>query len=211
MIVAFLVSLLSRNFPIIFFSIQIREPWLWERKDKRWPLSDISSVRGGRPHQSSSWLNIIFFKEFSLFFPPGLKYPLGLLSFQENFGPKNRKFPATFQCRHRLNYNDGVLDSVRWYKVMGGREMVNFYTYKPGGLERDRKQTKHRLQGINVLVSQIQLMWGTCNIFGLFRCLAPCSLFFYIKLFCKNFLGIQALFFIRLIAIKRKNQLACKC
>ena len=67
MIVAFLVSLLSRNFPIIFFSIQIREPWLWERKDKRWPLSDISSVRGGRPHQSSSWLNIIFFKEFSLF------------------------------------------------------------------------------------------------------------------------------------------------
>ena len=67
----------------------------------------------------------------------------------------------TLQCRHRLNYNDGVLDSVRWYKVMGGgREMVNFYTYKPGGLERDRKQTKHRLQGINVLVSQIQLMGG---------------------------------------------------
>ena len=48
----------------------------------------------------------------------------------------------------------------------GGREMVNFYTFKPGGLERDRKQTKHRLQGINVLVSQIQLMGGRWFISG---------------------------------------------
>ena len=70
------------------------------------------------------------------------------------------------QCQHRLNYNDGVLDSVRWYKVMGsGREMVNFYTYKPVPLQAARKQTKHRLQGINVLVSQIRLIEGTAFFF----------------------------------------------
>jgi len=79
------------------------------------------------------------------------------------------------KCRHRLNYNDGVLDSVRWYKVMGGREMVNFYTYKPGGLERDRKQTKHRLQGINVLMSksnaeQVVLKKVQINSSGRYKC-----------------------------------------
>ena len=86
------------------------------------------------------------------YFSSGLKYQPGLLSWGGIFWGKNLKSVPTLQCQHRLNYNDGVLDSVRWYKVMG-REMVNFYTYKPGGLERDRKQTKHRLQGINVLVS----------------------------------------------------------
>jgi len=78
------------------------------------------------------------------------------------------------KCQHRLNYNDGVLDSVRWYKVMG-REMVNFYTYKPGGLERDRKQTKHRLQGINVLMSksnaeQVVLKKVQINSSGHYKC-----------------------------------------
>ena len=93
--------------------------------------------------------------------PPDSNINLVYLSRGGIWGKKKEFSVKTLQCRHRLNYNDGVLDSVRWYKVMGGgREMVNFYTYKPGGLERDRKQTKHRLQGINVLVSQIQLMGG---------------------------------------------------
>jgi len=62
---------------------------------------------------------------------------------------------VVLKCEHKLNYNDGSLYSVKWYKVMGGgREMVNFYTFMPGRLERERKQTKHRLQGINVLMSK---------------------------------------------------------
>ena len=30
---------------------------------------------------------------------------------------------------------------------------MNFYTFMPEGAERERKQTRHRLEGINVLVS----------------------------------------------------------
>ena len=79
-----------------------------------------------------------------------------------------------FQCRHRLSYNDGVLDSVRWYKVMGGgpggREMVNFYTFMPGQLERERKQTKHRLQGINVLVCQTLVYFWRVSVPGFILC-----------------------------------------
>ena len=37
--------------------------------------------------------------------------------------------------------------------INGGRKWVNFYTFMPEGAERERKQTRHRLEGINVLVS----------------------------------------------------------
>ena len=57
-----------------------------------------------------------------------------------------------FQCNHQLDYKDGSLYSVKWYKLdKRGQDMTNFYTYMPN--RQNRKQTKHRLQGINVLVS----------------------------------------------------------
>ena len=83
-----------------------------------------------------------------------------------------------FQCEHQLSYNDGRLESVKWYKVTaqyriqlqtekwrslifqimnGGTRWVNFYTFTPGGLEKERKQTRHKMEGINILVR--------CNIY----------------------------------------------
>jgi len=59
------------------------------------------------------------------------------------------------KCEHQLSYSDGNLESVKWYKVInGGRKWVNFYTFMPERAERERKQTRHRLEGINVLMSR---------------------------------------------------------
>jgi len=63
---------------------------------------------------------------------------------------------VVLKCNHQLDYKDGSLYSVKWYKLeSGGQEMTNFYTYMPNRSNKnDRKQTKHRLAGINVLMSK---------------------------------------------------------
>ena len=53
---------------------------------------------------------------------------------------------------------------MNWYKLgAGGRDMVNFYTYLPGKESSKRKQTRHRLEGINVVVSSLAYcsVWAT--------------------------------------------------
>ena len=56
------------------------------------------------------------------------------------------------QCNYQLDYHDGSLYSVKWYKLHdSGRDMTNFYTYMPN--MNIKKQTKHRLEGINVVVN----------------------------------------------------------
>jgi len=63
---------------------------------------------------------------------------------------------VVLKCHYQLSeMSDGTLESVKWYKVMaGGRDWVNFYTYYPARVERQRKQTRHKLKGINVLMSR---------------------------------------------------------
>lgn len=62
---------------------------------------------------------------------------------------------VVLKCEHQLSYNDGRLESVKWYKIMnGGTRWVNFYTFTPGGLEKERKQTRHKMEGINILMSR---------------------------------------------------------
>jgi len=63
---------------------------------------------------------------------------------------------VTLQCRHHLDYKDGSLHSVKWYKLEpgpGGQDqMINFYTYDPS--QQKQKQTKHKGTGLKVLMHQ---------------------------------------------------------
>ena len=72
-----------------------------------------------------------------------------------------------------MDYKDGSLHSVKWYKLEEGKvrlllklfnniffhvQMVNFYSYVPSkDKQRPMKQTKHKGTGLKVIVSSTQI------------------------------------------------------
>ena len=64
------------------------------------------------------------------------------------------------QGDHTIQYRI-QLQTEKWrsliFQIMnGGTRWVNFYTFTPGGLEKERKQTRHKMEGINILVKYLQ-------------------------------------------------------
>jgi len=103
-------------------------------------------------NQSKMKHNFNLLEFFSLIIFVPLVTSLRMVDFNvPDFASYGRR--VVLKCNHQLDYKDGSLYSVKWYKLdKRGQDMTNFYTYMPN--RQNRKQTKHRLQGINVLMSK---------------------------------------------------------